>query len=73
MTIEKIKNNIDSKLGDNVKIIYNGSRNKTEVYNGVILESYNYVFIVKLDGEKTMSFSYVDVLTKSIEVKFLAI
>ena len=30
MTIEKIKNNIDSKLGDNVKIIYNGSRNKKE-------------------------------------------
>ena len=33
MTIEKIKNNIDSKLGDNVKIIYNGSRNKKEEYH----------------------------------------
>lgn len=30
MTIEKIKNNIDSKKGNNVKIIYNGSRNEKE-------------------------------------------
>ena len=30
MTIEKIKNNIDSKLGDNVKIIYNGSRRHSQ-------------------------------------------
>lgn len=73
MTIEKIKNKINDNINKKVVIKYNGSRNKTEVYSGVILESYNYVFIVKLDGEKTMSFSYVDVLTKSIEVKFLAI
>ena len=47
MTIEKIKNNIDSKLGDNVKIIYNGSRNKKEEYSGIISETYNYIFIIK--------------------------
>ena len=46
MTIEKIKNNIDSKLGDNVKIIYNGSRNKKEEYSGIISETYNYIFII---------------------------
>lgn len=70
MTIEKIKESIDSNINKKVVIKYNGSRNKTEIYNGTLMESYNYVFIVKLNTEETMSFSYVDVLTRSIEVKF---
>ena len=52
MTIEKIKNNIDSKLGNNVKVIYNGSRNKREEYSGVISEIYNFIFIIKTSDEK---------------------
>ena len=70
MTIEKIKNNIDSKLGDNVKIIYNGSRNNNEVYSGVITETYNYIFIVKVGGDEIKSFSYRDILTNTVEVFF---
>lgn len=70
MTIEKIKSNIDSKLGNNVKIIYNGSRNKKEEYNGVIAETYNYIFIVKTNDLETKSFSYRDVLTNTVEVFF---
>lgn len=70
MTIEKIKNKIDDNINKKVMIKYNGSRNKIEIYNGIILESYNYIFVVKLEDDKTMSFSYVDVLTKSIEVDF---
>ena len=68
MTIEKIKNNIDSKLGDNVKIIYNGSRNKKEEYSGIISETYNYIFIIKTNGDEIKSFSYIDVLTNTIEL-----
>ena len=68
MTIEKIKNNIDSKLGDNVKIIYNGSRNKKEEYSGIISETYNYIFIIKTDSDEVKSFSYRDVLTNTIEL-----
>lgn len=70
MTIEKIKNNIDNKLGDNVKIVYNGSRNKREEYSGVITETYNYIFIVKLLSSETKSFSYRDILTNTIEIFF---
>ena len=43
MTIKKIKENIENNLGNEVKIIYNGSRNKKEEYNGVIKEIYNYI------------------------------
>ena len=51
MTIEKIKNNIDSKKGNNVKVIYNGSRNKKEEYEGIIKEVYNYIFIIIINNK----------------------
>lgn len=70
MTLEKIKNNIKESLGNDVKIIYNGSRNKKKHYKGKITEIYNYIFIVKLDDYKKKSFSYSDVLTSTIEVYF---
>ena len=70
MTIDKIKNYIDSKLGDNVKVVYNGSRNKKEEYLGVITEIYNFIFIIETRDEGKKSFSYRDVLTNTIEVIF---
>ena len=70
MTIDIIKNEIDNRIGDSVKVIYNGSRNRREEYSGVIVETYNYIFIVKMDGNEKKSFSYSDVLTNTIEVFF---
>lgn len=70
MNIQKIKNNIDKRLGDNVKVIYNGSRNKKEEYCGTLTETYDYIFIVKINNDDKKSFSYRDVLTNTIEVSF---
>lgn len=70
MTIDKIKNKIINNIGNKVKIVYNGSRNRVEEYSGVIVETYNYIFIVRLDTRETMSFSYTDVLTSCIELNF---
>ena len=70
MTIEKIKNNIDSRIGNPVKVIYNGSRNKKEEYSGVITETYNCIFIIKTGVEEVKSFSYRDVLTNTVEIFF---
>ena len=70
MTIKKIKENIGNNLGNEVKIIYNGSRNKKEEYSGIIKEVYNYIFIVKLDTDEVKSFSYSDVLTNTVEIFF---
>lgn len=70
MTIDIIKNKIDKKIGDTVKVVYNGSRNRKEQYSGVITETYNYIFIVKMDGNERKSFSYSDVLTNTIEIFF---
>lgn len=70
MTIEKIKNNIDNNLGESVKVVYNGSRNKREEYSGVITETYNYIFIIKTGSEEIKSFSYRDILTNTLEIFF---
>ena len=70
MTIEKIKNNIDSKKGNNVKVIYNGSRNKKEEYEGIIKEVYNYFFIIKYDCYVFYCCCYREVVTNTIELFF---
>jgi len=49
MNISTIKNKIDNRIGDNVTVVYNGSRNRKEEYSGVISEAYNYIFIVRID------------------------
>ncbi len=70
MMIDKIKDNIDSRIGDSVKVVYYGSRNRKEEYSGVIAETYNYIFIVKMDGNEVKSFCYSDILTETIKLFF---
>ena len=70
MTIERIKDNIDNNLGEFVKVIDNGSRNKREEYSGIITETYNYIFIIKTCSEEIKSFSYRDILTNTLEIFF---
>ena len=70
MTIDIIKNKINNRVGYSVKVIYNGSRNKKEEYSGIITETYNCIFIVKMDKNEKKSFNYSDVLTNTIEVFF---
>ena len=49
---------------------FNGSRNQIENFSGTIENTYNYVFLVKVnnDAEQIRSFSYTDVLTDSLEI-----
>ena len=68
MTIEKIKKKINRSMGKDVKIICRGSRNKREEYVGKIDASYNYIFTIKSDDNSTKSFSYCDVLTKTVQI-----
>lgn len=70
MTIEKIKSDIDNNLGESVKVVYNGSRNRKEEYFGIITETYNYIFVIKTDLKETKSFSYRDILTNTLEIFF---
>jgi len=69
MTIEKIKENINENLGNKVRVVFNSGRNKIEEFDAVIQESYNFIFIVKT-GNENKSFTYSDVLTRTVELHF---
>ena len=69
MTIEKIKENLNENLGNKVRIVFNIGRNKTEEFEAIIKELYNFIFIVETETENK-SFTYSDVLTQTVELHF---
>ena len=68
--IKKIKDNISSNLYCNVRVVYNGSRNRKEEYFGIVKEVYDNIFIIELKTGEVKSFSYSDVLTDTVELFF---
>lgn len=73
MTIQSVKSELSDHLGKDVVIKYSLGRNKYEKYNATIKELYNYVFLVELKGDEekqVKSFSYSDVITKTIKIDF---
>ena len=72
MTIDQVKNELSNHIGDNVTIKYNLGRNKFEKYRVKIKELYNYVFLVELhnNSKEIKSFSYSDIITKTIKLDF---
>jgi uncharacterized protein Veg len=72
MNIEKVKSELGNHLGDSAIIKYYLGRNKYEEYRVIIKELYSRVFLVELDDEKTKvkSFSYSDIITKTIKINF---
>ena len=69
MTIEKIKENLTENVGNKVRITFNVGRNKIEEFEAIIKETYRFIFIVETENENK-SFSYSDVLTKTVELHF---
>ena len=71
MTIEKIKKNISSNLGNEIMVIHDEGRNKVYEYTGKLVEVYNNIFIVLDDKNSSKRcFSYYDVLTKVVRISF---
>ena len=69
MTIAKIKENLTENLGNKVHVTFNVGRNKVEEFDAVIKETYRFIFVVETDKENK-SFTYSDVLTKTVELHF---
>lgn len=69
-TIEEVKKVLKNYINKPIKIKYNLGRNKCETYNVMITNLYNCVFTVKdiKKGGITKSFSYVDIITKTIKI-----
>lgn len=72
MTIKKIKDDIRSHVGEEIKLKFNGARNKTEYYEAILKDVYNSVFTVQIKNEynEVKSFSYSDILTNTLEINF---
>ena len=68
MNIKSIKNYLKTKIGSNIVIIYYGSRNRKEKYNGVLYKLYGNIFAIRLCSGEIKSFSYIDILTKTIQI-----
>ena len=73
MTIHRIKEELEEHIGDKAMIKYSLGRNKYEKYEVTIEKLYNNVFLVRLDsGKETQvrSFSYTDIITKTIKIDY---
>ena len=69
MTIEAIRDNIHHNVGNKVRVIHNEGRNRISRYEGRVVEVYRNIFII-MDHDNKRSFSYHDVLTKTVKVSF---
>ena len=68
MNKKNIKNYLNTKIGSNIVVVYYGSRNRKEIYRGILWKLYRNVFAVKLPSGEVKSFSYIDILTKTIQI-----
>ncbi|HDP70659.1 MAG TPA: Veg protein [Actinobacteria bacterium] len=70
--VSKIKMDLKPYLGEKMKLRANVGRCKVIEREGVLEETHPNLFIVKVDEEqdrtRLVSYSYVDVLTKTVEL-----
>ena len=70
MNIEMIKNKVDLCRGKKLEFRFNGARNQIEEFDGIIIDTYPSIFIVKLiEKESIKSFSYSDILIHKLIIK----
>lgn len=71
-TIATIKQSIEDHVGEKVTLKANGGRKKILVNNGTIESAHPSIFVVRLDNDiqRKVSYSYSDVLTKTVQLDF---
>ena len=73
--IQRVKTLLTQNIGKRIRLSAKKGRKRVIVRHGVIKVTYPSIFVVTLDSisefattERTVSFSYADLLTKSIEI-----
>ena len=68
--INKIKEDIQNKKGKKLRFRFNGARNQIEEFEGIITNTYNYIFTIKTTSQKEeiKSFTYSDVLINNLTI-----
>lgn len=74
-TLSTIKKALEERIGSKIMLVAQTGRKRQTQRRGVLTETYPAVFVVDLDPEENsferVSYSYSDVLTKSVEIEFL--
>ncbi len=72
--IEAIREELDSHLGERVKVRASEGRRRVFEREGVLEKTYPSIFVIRFDDEESrcVSWSYIDVLTDSVELEFAA-
>ncbi len=63
--INDIKNKIESLKGKKIKVWVDVGRNKSETYEGFVLDTYKNIWTFKTETD-VKSFSYSDILINSV-------
>lgn len=73
-SIATIKHELDDHVGQELTIIAQAGRKRVTRRHGTLKETYPAVFVVDLNQDENsfehVSYSYADVLTKTIEIEF---
>ncbi len=67
MSLDDIKMEIASLVNKDIMISVNGSRNKKQMYKGVITNAYSNIFTVLIEGINK-SFTYSDVAIGDVKI-----
>lgn len=70
MRTEEIKNSLLPKIGKTITIKYYLGRNKFESYKAILKKLYRHIFLVELSNMDVKSFSYSDIITKTIKIDY---
>lgn len=74
VSILSIKEELENKIGSRITLVAQTGRKRQTERSGILSETYPSVFIVNLDQDENaferVSYSYADILTKSVEVQF---
>lgn len=74
ITIASIKHQLDDHLGQSLTVVAQAGRKKVTRRKGTLRETFPAVFVVELDQDENnferVSYSYTDLLTKTIQLEF---
>ena len=69
MNRSTIKDSIETYKGRKIHFKYNGSRNQVEEFDGIIENTYNVVFTIRINESSNIkSFTYNDVINESLQI-----
>lgn len=70
--IAAIKKDIENHVGEMVTLKANGGRRKILVNKGTIEKTYPSIFVIRLENDthRTVTYSYSDVLTKTVQLVY---